>query len=198
MQKLFTFLLIGILFCLNACRSHEEPESTAPKIDQNDPSIFPVTDFLKGQLKELDSMPVTPLKTITQNGKVDSVWVKRDSIRPFAAGFLTPVIDSASMWRYFSGKSFLDQSINAFTFSFDPKSKLPDDMHLNHWDVYVDPQKGSVTRVYLVKEFKEDSANTTTQLTWQTNQWCSIRTIIQHAGKDPEVKEERMTWNFEN
>ncbi len=195
MQKLFTFLIAGLLIILSACHS-KNTDVPAGKNTKEPQTIFPVTDFLKGQLRQIDSMPVTPLKTVTVNGKTDSAWLKRESIRLFAAPFLIPVIDSLTMAPYFSEKSFLDQTINAVTFSYDASAKLPDSIKLRHWDVYIDPQTGTVQRIYLVKESVENSTNTTTQLTWKTGQWCSIRMIMQKTGKDPEIKEERMIWDF--
>ena len=91
----------------------------------------------------------------------------------------------------------MDQTINAVTFSFDAKMKLPDSIKLNHWDVYIDPQKNTVQRIYMVKEDIVNGANITTQLTWKADKWCSIRTIMQQPGKDPQVKEEIMKWNFD-
>ena len=192
MQKLFTVIIIYISIVFSACHADTASEKISTASSQDNTSILPVTEFLKGQLREIDSLPITPLKAVIIQGKTDSAWLKREDIRVFAAPFLTPVIDSISMSPYFSGKSFLDQTINAFTFSFDPKVKLPDSINLSHWDVYVDPQDGTIKRIYMVK----DSANTTTQFTWQTGKWCSIRTITQTEGKEPHVREEKLIWDF--
>ena len=113
---------------------------------------FSGNDFLLGQLTEIDSLPVTPLKIVIDNDKRDSVWLKKKDIRPFAQPFLNPVIDSISMQNFFKESSFMDQTINAITLSYDPIKKLPDSMKLNHWDVYIDPQKNKVQRIYIVKE----------------------------------------------
>jgi len=159
---------------------------------------LPVTSFLKGQLLEIDSMATTPLKITAENGKTDSVWLKLKDIRLAAAPFLTPVIDSATMTSLFSEKSFLDQTINAYTFTHDPKVKLPDSMDLRHWDVYMSPQTNTITRIYMVKEKTEQNVKIITQLTWFSNKWFSIRTITQTPGKEPEIKEEKMIWNFDD
>ena len=197
MQKMFRVLIPGLLVILSACHSkNTKVASTANK--EESPEIFPVTSFLKGQLRQTDSLPVTPLKTVTVNGHTDSSWLKRESIRQFAAPFIKPVIDSINMFPYFAGKSFLDQTINAVTLSYDPVIKLPDDLLLRHWDVYINPQDGTVERIYLVKEAIEDSGNVITQLTWKVSKWCSIRTIIQKPGKEPQIREEKMTWDFDN
>ncbi len=71
-------------------------------------------------------------------------------------------------------------------------------MKLNHWDVYIDPQKGTVQRVYMVKEEIINGTTVTTQLTWKVNKWCSIRTIEQQPKIAPRVKEEIIKWDFDN
>ena len=197
MQKLFLFLLSGFFLIFSSCDSKNRSNEHAENIKADNVSIFPVISFLKGQLRIIDSLPTTPLKLVISHGKTDSIWLKRDEVRSDAAPFLTPQIDSVSMSSFFSEKSFLDQTINAFTFSYDPKAVLPDSLHLTHWDVYINPQTGEIQRVYLVKETVEDNKNITTQLTWVTDGWYSIRTITQKPGTEPDIKEEKMIWNFD-
>ena len=197
MQKLFSIILPGFFLIFSSCHSKNNTNERAENINAENASIFPVTSFLKGQLRIIDSMATTPLKLIISDGKIDSIWLKRNEVRSDAASFLVPEIDSVSMSPFFSEKSFLDQTINAFTFSYDPKTVLPDSLHLTHWDVYINPQTGEVQRIYLVKETIEDNKNITTQLTWVTNGWYSIRTITQKPGTEPDIKEEKVIWNFD-
>lgn len=197
MQKFLFFLILLFPLIFYACHSAENRVVSFSNDSLDVQSIFPVTNFLKGQLRQVDSMEVTPLKMVKVDGKIDSVWLKRSDIRPAAAPFLSPLIDSATMSSLFSEKSFLDQTINSYTFSFDPKVKLPDSINLTHWDVYMSPQTNKVTRIYMVKEKKENNIDVTTQLTWFSNKWFMIRTITQAPGKKTEVKEEKMIWDFD-
>ncbi|MEO8764110.1 MAG: hypothetical protein ABI416_07480 [Ginsengibacter sp.] len=204
MQKFIAVFYTTSILCLGACHSSKEKQSVAInnteenlKTTDEAPSFFPVTDFFLGQLKETEGLPVTPLKITITGNRQDSLWLKKEDIRVFTSPFLSPVIDSTFTQNYFVEKSFMDQTINAVTFSYDPKNKLPDSIKLNHWDVYIDPQKNTVQRIYLVKDENIDGKNITTQLTWKVNKWCSIRTIIQQAGKDPLIKEVIMKWDFE-
>jgi hypothetical protein len=197
MQKLFRFLPIIFLLVFISCHSGNSNQFL--KNNAGDTvNIFPVTSFLKAQLKIIDSMPVTPLKIVTENKKIDSFWMKREDIRTNATPFLTPLIDSATMASLFSEKSFLDQTINAFTFSYDAKTKLPDSINLTHWDVYMNAQTKNIDRIYLVKEKNNSDANITTQLTWVVNKWYSIRTITQLPNAQPKIKEEKMIWDFDD
>lgn len=196
MHKVSSFFILLVVFFSIGCHSDKNTGTINISSSPEKQSILPVTSFLKGQLLEIDSLPVTPLRIVTSNGKSDSTWLKRNDIRINAAPFLTPQIDSVTMHSLFSEKSFFDQTINEYTFSYDPKVKLPDSLHISHWDVYMDPQTNSITRVYMVKEKKENSINYTTQLTWVVNKWYSIRTIKEEEGKEPKINEVKMIWDF--
>ena len=183
MQKCFqAIIFIPVLFWIS-CQQKEQKNIPKNVPTEEAISFFPVTDFFLGQLGEIEKLPVTPLKINFDGDKHDSVWLKREDIRQLASPFLHPEIDSSTMAKYFIGKSFLDQTINAFTFSYDANKPLPDSIKLIHWDIYVDPQKNDVQRIYMVKEDSLAGAHITTQLTWQSNKWFSIRTIIQPPGK---------------
>lgn len=142
-------------------------------------------------------MPVTPLKLITINSKTDSIWMTRKDIRIFAEPFLHPFIDSANLQNWFAEKSFMDQTINAITLSYDPVKTLPDSMQLTHWDVYINPQKNAVDRIYITKQKDGNGMIISRQLTWKANKWCSIRTITQQNTAAPKVSEEKLVWNFD-
>lgn len=197
MQKFITVICTASIFFLCACHTSKEKQVELNNNTEETQSFFPVTDFLLGQLNITDSLPITPLKITISGNRQDSVWLKKEDIRKFAFPFLHPVIDSISMRNYFTEKSFMDQTINAITFSYDAKTKLPDSIKLNHWDIYIDPQKNTVQRIYLVKEETKNGESVTTQLTWKVNKWCSIRTIVQQPNKDPQLKEEIMKWDFD-
>lgn len=198
MQKSFLFALITFIIFFNACHSGRPSQQAAAGSQTDEENFFPVTSFLRAQLKGLDTMPVTPLKIILQDGKADSLWLKREDIRKEAAPFLSPEIDSVNMHSLYVEKSFLDQTINAYTFSYDLKKELPDSIHLVHWDVYMNPQTNSIQRIYLVKERDSAGTSITHQLTWVVNKWFSIRTITQYQENKPHVREEKMIWNFDD
>ncbi|MEO6639479.1 MAG: hypothetical protein ABIN25_14460 [Ginsengibacter sp.] len=190
--------IIGLYSLLFYCSCQEPAQNISIEKPAETPvAFFPVTDFIRGQIKEIENLPVTLLIIEIEGKHQDTSWIDKKDIGKLAAPFLHPEIDSASMTNLFIGKSFLDQTIDAFTFSYDPKEKLPDSMRLNHWDVYIDPDKNSVQRIYMVKEDIINSQPATIQLTWVTGKWFSIRNIIQVAGKAPLIKEQIVKWYFD-
>jgi hypothetical protein len=199
MHKRFLSTLFFIsLFFISCKEQQSQINQQTAKDSTEDNTFFPVTQFILGELAQIDSLPVTPLKIISEDGKEDSIWMKNKDVRIFAQPFLQPKIDTANLKGLFAQKSFLDQTINAYTFSYDPVSTLPDTMQLKRWDVYIDPQKNKVRRIYIVKEIRENNAVTkqTIQLTWMAAHWCKITTITGQGNNPPKIKEEKMIWDF--
>ena len=197
MRKIiFLFFIIAFIV---SCGEHKKNNLTSPvAVDSTDhkiDSFFPVTSFLKGQMILLDSLPVTPLHTITVNNKTDSSWLKKDELRPLLQIFLTPEIAETNLTTLFKESSFNDQTLNAMTFTYEPVKLLPDSISLRHWTVYIDPLKGDVTKIYLVKEDKKDHLYY--QLLWKPKYWAKITTIQNKPdGNDVVTREEKIIWGF--
>lgn len=158
--------------------------------------FIPVTQFILGEIHKIDSLPTTPLKIITEDGKSDSQWINKDQFKKEAATFLHPIIDSEHLHSFYSEKSFLDQTIGAFTFSYDPISSLSDTITLKNWNVYVDPQTHTIKRVYLVKQYSLHSDQFTEQLTWKTDESFKINLITRYRNGKSKLKETELIWNF--
>jgi hypothetical protein len=193
MKIIISIFVCGFFLC--SCANHGKPaEQLAAKDTLEKQTFFPVTDYLEGEVYNIKKSGVNPLKYTTVNGHTDSVWIKIEELDSVVAEFLHPKIDSANLVTLFSGKSFMDQSVNAVTFTYDAAVVLPDSMKLKHWDVYVDPKTSKVKRIYMVKEIDKTK---TLQLTWVNGQWCKITTIGTDANGVMKVeKEEKLIWDF--
>jgi hypothetical protein len=189
------YFFIAVILFLNACNNSEEKTTASNNpITEEKPSFFPVTSYLKGQIHEIKEKGITPIKYITINNHTDSVFVTFAELDEVLKEFLHPEIDSANLIPFFTESKFLDQSINAFTFTYEPKPQAPDSIPLTHWDVYIEPEISKVKRIYLVKRAGQ---NKTLQLTWQSNQWCKTTTIITNPDGSATVeKEEKLLWVY--
>ncbi len=185
-------ILAVVLFSCN--NSNQE---TVKQVEPEKPEVsnfFPVTEYIKGQLADIRTQGINPKKFSIVNKKEDSSWLKIEELDAEAEPFLKPVIDSNSLSGIFTEKKFLDQTINAFTFTYDPVKPLPDSFLLQHLDVYVDPKTNSVTRIYILKKTIDHK---TLQLTWQADKWCKIVTIADDGkGNDFVEKEVTIKWDF--
>ena len=186
-------ILVSLL--LHSCNDHHAKTPTEPaSIVVEKQRFFPVTDYIKGQLFELNKRGINPLKYHTVNNRTDSSWLKLEDIPRAVDEFLHPEIDSVNLVSLFTEKKFMDQSIDAYTLTYDATGPLPDSMTLKHWDVYIDPATGNVRRIYMVKTVGESK---TIQLTWQSNKWCKTTVLLNKPdGTTLIEKEEKITWDF--
>jgi hypothetical protein len=193
-----------ILLCLYSCGSKKQPiplpESSTVDSSKNNDSIdsfFPVTEYLKGQMLAFDSIPVTPLKINYKNGQQDSVWIKRDSLKWMLQAFTQDEIGKGNLLSFFKVTKFNDQTINAITFTYDPIKPLPDSIRIRHWNMYVQPETGAVSKIYIVKQIKENGKNVTQQLTWQANTAAKITTLFTKPDGNIEiVTDQKFVWAF--
>ena len=179
-----------------ACNQKKELAPAVP-VAQDAPdtaaNFFPVTSFLKGQIYEIKNIGIAPVKKITIGGHTDSAYVKNEEFASAFADFLSPVIDTSNLKTLFTEKKFLDQTLNAFTFTYDPIEGKADSFAFRHWDVYVTPETNKVERIYMIKKIAPGKE---LQLTWRTDKWCKIVTV-NTSGTGSVEKEEKISWTYE-
>lgn len=192
-MKIIIAVLAGCFFFCS-CSNHEKTVSQVSVKDTLDKQrFFPVTDYLEGEIYNIKQAGVNPLKYTSINNHTDSAWIKIEELDSVMAGFLQPRIDSTNLVTLFVGRSFLDRSLNAVTFTYDSVKVLPDSLPLKHWDIYIDPKTNKVTRIYMLKQMDGKML----QLTWKSGEWCKIVTIGSGAGAAMKVeKEEKIIWDF--
>lgn len=193
MNKIVLFsLLTGMLF---SCNNNNLQQGELAENESGKADFFPVTSYLKGQIGEMKSDGVNPLKITIINQVTDSSWLKVEEIDAAFAAFLTPQIDSMNMSAYFKETKFLDQTIGSFTFTYEPKTAIPADILLKRWDVYINPQTERVKRIYIEKTTTD---NKEIQLSWQS-QGSSKMVVIStdSTGREKVEKEEIIQWKFD-
>ncbi len=190
----WSFRLSLIIFVLVSCSQKTQTPAVLPP--EHKAEFFPVSEFFLGELNTLDSLPVTPLKITTIKNHLDSQWIKKNEVYHEAHDFFEPVIDSAHQAANFTERSFLDQTINLYTLSYEPKKKLPAGLNLKRWDVYIDPKTEKISRVYIVKKFIEKEGSITKHLTWIAGTSFTITTIAEFKSQNPVIQEEKVVWKF--
>ena len=192
----YSFIIFAFILLLS-CNTENSQNSQADPVAKITDSFFPVTSYIKGQIITLDSLPITPLHITLIKGKADSAYLSKEKTKALLQPFLKPVITETNLTQYFKEIRFNDQTINAITFTYDPVNKLPDSISLRHWDVYINPEKGEVSKIYIVNQVLINNELFTQQLTWQSNRMAKIVTILNKEGGEAELlKEEIFTWDF--
>lgn len=185
---------LSLFFFLAACHSPSEPENIPQPVSERQETadssgFFPVTDFILGQITEIRMKGVNPIK---RSGN-DSSWLKVEDLEKEMSDFLVPVIDTGNLKSFFSESRFLDQTIDAYTFIYEPKAGKPDSISLERWIIYVDPKKNKVRTIILEK--KENGGKAF--LTWEAGKSCKMTLVKEDKSGNTFVdKETTINWNF--
>ena len=189
-QIVFGSLLLFVFF---ACNNSAEKQANTVASTTEKKMFFPVSSFIRGQLFDIGKSAVNPLKEVTSGNKKDSFWLKPEELTTAAAEFLDPVIDTANLLDLFKESKFKDETLNSITYTFEPKTELPQGFQLKRWNVYVNPETGKVTSIYMVKT----RMDTTLHLLWKCDNNFTIKTVVEKPGKEPaEEKQVKITWKF--
>lgn len=184
-----------LLIVLFSCRSSDDQAEVQQQAEQTrsdsteDIKFFPVTDFILGQLAEIRMQGINPMKI---SGR-DTSWIRVENLESEVADFLQPVIDTSNMKEFFSESRFLDQSINAYTFVYEPRGKVPDSISLQSWMVYVNPEKNKVKTIILQKNEKGLKGI----LTWEAGKNCRMLYLKESPSGEAMVEKETfINWDY--
>ena len=189
------FFLTFILGCKTRKENSQSNFSPGIKNITSDTAenFFPVTTYIKGEIRELKNAGETLMKTRFAGSRTDTLWLKPNEFDSAFASFLTPVIDTSNLKGIFTETKFLDRTLNAFTFTYDPVQNIQESFAFRHWDVYVNPDNGKIKRIYLLKKINNDIF---LQLTWLSNKFYKIVTIKNTSGKTEIIKEEKISRSY--
>jgi hypothetical protein len=193
MKNIFASFVMLFLICIMACTSNSKQETLSPIQSKEDTinNYFPVTNYIKGQIFGIKNGNVTPFTKTIINGKVvDSAWLKIEEIDSNFTAFISPIIDSANCKSSFNEVKFKDETLGAFTFTYEPRATNNNFAFLT-WTVYVDAEKQQVSKIYLVKKAGE---NMKQQLTWNSDSNCKIVDI--DVANSKVLKEVIVSWKY--
>jgi len=193
MKVFFLVASFIVLIAFGSCEHSNSESAIAATGDSI--RFFPVTSFIQTQLAAIDSLPVTVMYVTTMGKQSDTTWINKSQRDAVLKPFTEEEINQTNLKEYFIESSFKDATINAITLSYKPFKQLPDSIHIKKWDVYIDPDKGRVKKIYLEKAYPND--NLQQHLIWQSEHYAKIITLKpNNKGSFVVWKEEKILWNF--
>lgn len=196
MNKMVVFLMLSLLAGACSQKQNENPAVPAT-MDSTAGEYFPVTSFLQSEIMRLDSLPVTILQVTTKNKHSDSVWLARDKVKSLLTAFTADLIDKTNRISGFKETKFNDQTTEAITLMYSPLSQLPDSASLRTWNVYIDPELGTVRSIFIVRHISSNGEPYTQQLTWQTGKWAKMVLIKDTPGQHTsDAEETKWIWDL--
>lgn len=189
--------IIIVVYVLSACSERNSGKDIS---EEGPVRFFPVTSFIEAQIKSFDTLQVNPMHLLTVDGHTDTFWLPQPGeARGLLKAFTEHTITDTNLCRYFNESKFNDLTLDAVTFTYDPKrtETIGTYTPIRHWDVYVNNATGKIKRIYLVKRVADKQGEVEQQLTWVADKWAKITTLTKdEKGRYRLRREEKVVWNF--
>jgi hypothetical protein len=132
-KKMKPVLIVFCALLLNACAENNGNEnsngksgdslSSANVQDTAAGEYFPVLDFIKSEIRTVDSLPVGIKVYRTEGEKKDSGYLKPEEFHQLTDEFLTPDLETEQFKKMYTESSFYDRSTKTSTFHYETKKE---------------------------------------------------------------------------
>lgn len=188
MKNYFTIsVLIVILFA--ACKEKKEsPEKEDKPIS--------VLSIIKGQLNHLDTSLYQLTKYETINNTIDSVYLKREEIRKFAAPFLSlPEIADKEYYNKYTEDKLIDAQQETLSITSTLKDSV--DAEIQKQIVIIDIadiSNGKIKSIYIDRYITSRDSSMQQKLFWEVDKYFSIGNIIEKENQPDKTQTIKITW----
>lgn len=182
-KYLFLYSFLFTAFIITSCKNNsKEPIAENNK---NDTLVYyPVNQYLRSQLSEMESSNFRPFKiSITDSGK-DSTTISKEEVKSLAQIFLNDSITAFGMKEKYTENIFQDQTTASYTFSYTAKDTL---LPVQRVLILLDTATQEVKNIiYSISRNYADS--TITEMLWWKN---DIGFTILHSSTLPDGTEKK-------
>lgn len=177
-----------------ACKNDSVKKADADSISEQEKSYLPITDFIKEDIKQVDSFAGGILLKTTGGNKHDSLFIQPEVFKSLANEFLLPDLDSSIFYTRFTETSLMDETTQMLNFIYIADSTTTS---LRKVIVYVSPSKSydKVSRIYMEKETRKGDTTISHKMTWKIKQYLVIAAIKQAPGGYTSTRIQKAIWD---
>jgi len=182
-------LALWLLIC--SCGNNA---SEAAKETPVEKSYFPIAEYVKGEIRIVDSLPVGIMKKFKKGSRMDSSFIERPEFHTLAGAFTDTNLGKSNLEANYKESSFMDQSTGYYTFTYQP---ITPSAPYNRIDVLVKPGANSdkVSTIYMEKSSVQQDTTINERLFWKANTSFSITREKKFKEQNPVVEQLIVIWD---
>jgi hypothetical protein len=188
------FLCFLLLFSGHFLSCANNAEKKASSTDENK-DFYPVSAFIRQELKNIDSLPVAVFLYTEKDGKTDTTIVDKAAFRVLAEGLTNPDISAAPLRDAFTESVFLDATLNLVTMSYRPRKDKA--TAVQKIDVYIHPETEQVKSIYIEKLDVLGDSSVQEKTVWSAGKQAQITRIVSRAGQPDRMENRRFSWGMQ-
>lgn len=190
------FLSLILITLLSGCADEIEsplPEAQLPDSTNKAKQFFPILDYLKGEVNNVDSFATAIRFYSTGNGKTDSGMIRVEQFKGIMQEFLPNELSKDNFEKYYIESSFYDQTTETSTFTYATKN---DDFEFHRIDILVQGSDSydKVSSVYMEKFTGGDDSSVIKKMLLVGGKSLSINSETTIRDNKAVIKQEKYVW----
>jgi hypothetical protein len=160
--------------------------------------VFPVLDFIKSQVANVDTSVYSILKLVPKTDSTyDTTYVKRDEFKQLAKDFLETPDISKTLGGKYTEERMMNNDLGLAVFIATPKDQ---DLEVRRQEVRIEPNppNDKIKSIYIEKTRNEKDSSVTKRMTWYADRKFQIVTITQRPNNEEKTSVIEVVWNQEN
>ncbi len=187
----FCSLLLCIICSMYGCKNNTA-NKPLEKTGDTIRLFYPVIDYFKEQIENVDNTSPFIYKITIKNGRKDSVALNKQQFNQWAQAFIEYDINDKSLHKLYTENIFLDETTNSYTFNYTAKdSSLP----LQSLTVLLDAGDQHVKRVFITKVKSYGDTLVTEKGGWKNDKNFYINSITEAPGNVTTTQQNIIVWN---
>jgi len=176
--------LIAVFFA--ACKEKKETEQEPP---------ISALSIIKGQLNSLDTSLYSIIKYETTGNVTDTLYLKREDVRKFAAPFLTlPEIADKEYYENYTEERLIDAQQETLNITSTAKSENAEIQKQIMVITLADVSSGKVQSIFIDRYIPSKDSTIEQKLFWEVDKYFSIGSIIEKENQPDKTHLTKVTW----
>jgi len=186
-------IIVCTLFTLLMVSCTNNTVKVKDKVNNNDTvKFFQVTQYLQGQVKEVNATPYFIYKIEINNNKQDSTPINTAIFNQLSQQFLKPDINDPELKPQYRESIFEDQTTKSFTISYATTNKA---LELQNIEILLDEDGQTVKRLFLRKFYNYSDSSAIEQLSWKPGESFQVNRSVQKPGNSESTRQLLVVWN---
>ena len=194
-KQAFRLTFISIIFyaCfgLISCKSNtkQQPEN---KQETDSTVYYPINDYIRQQVRLVDSIPYYVYRVLVVNGKKDSTTISRPVFDSLAKLFIVPELEENALRKNFSESVYVDESTNSVTLTYTPKDS---NATVQNAMVLLDTTSQNIKWAFINTLQNKGDSTIIQKIGWKGNESCYLNRSVSYADGKRHEMQLNIVWN---
>jgi len=185
-MKNYLFLSVLIAVSFAGCKQKKETKQEPP---------ISALSIIKGQLNRLDTSLYSIIKYETADNVTDTLYLKREEVRKFAAPFLMlPEIADKEYYNNYTEERLIDAQQETLNITSTAKNENAEIQKQIMVITLADVSTGKVQSIFIDRYLPSKDSTIEQKLFWEIDKYFSIGNIIEKENQPDKTHFTKVTW----